>query len=88
MENKTTAPSKADRQGVVNAARNEDGASSVRSIEGQIREEQASRSTQATALESITAEQNSLDEAALPPARREQVRRYFSELRKRFEQSH
>jgi hypothetical protein len=88
MESKTTAPSKADRQGVVNASRNEDGTSSVRSIEGRIREEQASRSTQATALESITAEQNALDEAALPPARREQVRRYFSELRKRFEQSH
>ena len=36
--------------------------------------------------EAIQAEEVALDESALPTARREQVRRYFHELRKRFEQ--
>ena len=44
-----------------------------------------STATMRAALDAIAAEENALDEAALPAARREQVRRYFTELRKRFE---
>jgi hypothetical protein len=85
MGNAPTPGTKAGQQATVNAQRNADGASSVRAVEGQARNEQASRGAQATALDAIAAEENALDESALPPARREQVRRYFTELRKRFE---
>ena len=33
-------------------------------------------------FDAIAAEEGALDDTALPPARREQVRRYFTELRK------
>ncbi|RBP45947.1 hypothetical protein DES53_102331 [Roseimicrobium gellanilyticum] len=85
MGNTPTPGNKAGQQVTVNAQSNADGASSVRAVEGQARNEQASRGAQATALDAIAAEENALDESALPPARREQVRRYFTELRKRFE---
>jgi hypothetical protein len=87
MDNKATQQSKATQQGVVNAQRNAEGASAVRSIDGQARNEQTTRNTQAAAISAIVAEENALDDSALPPARREQVRRYFNELRKRFEKS-
>jgi hypothetical protein len=57
----------------------------MRSVEGGARKEDPTRSATPTTLEAIQAEEAALDEAALPPARREQVRRYFNELRKRFE---
>lgn len=85
MNGKPTEKSKPGQQSVVNAQRNADGESSVRSVEGQVQNEAATRSAQATALDAIASEENALDDAALPPARREQVRRYFTELRKRFE---
>ncbi len=72
-------------QVVVNAQQNNEGQSSVRAIEGGVRKEAASRSANQIATEAISAEEEALDESALPPARREQVRRYFTELRKRFE---
>jgi len=87
MGNAPTAKTNAGQSGVVNAQRNADGMSSVRSVEGQAHAEQAARTSQATALESIAAEENALDDASLPTARREQVRRYFTELRKRFEKA-
>ena len=80
-----TEKTKPGRQSVVNAQHNAEGESSVRAVEGQTHKEAATRSAQTTALEAITAEENALDDAALPTARREQVRRYFTELRKRFE---
>lgn len=86
MGNTPTQQSKAGTQATVNAQRNADGASSVRAVEGQAHPESASRASQATTIQTITAEENALDDQALPPARREQVRRYFTELRKRFEQ--
>ncbi len=85
MGNTPTASTKPAQQVTVNAQRNASGPSSVRAVEGQARTEDAGRGSQATALEAIAAEENALDDAALPPARREQVRRYFTELRKRFE---
>jgi len=87
MGSAPTPKTNAGQSGVVNAQRNAEGMSSVRSVEGQARPEQAARTVQATALESIAAEENALDDASLPTARREQVRRYFTELRKRFEKS-
>ena len=72
-------------QVVVNAQQSNEGQSSVRAIEGGVRKEVASRSASQIATEAISAEEEALDESALPPARREQVRRYFTELRKRFE---
>lgn len=85
MGNTPTQQNKAGSQATVNAQRNADGASSVRAVEGQAHPENASRSAQATTMQTITAEENALDDQSLPPARREQVRRYFTELRKRFE---
>jgi hypothetical protein len=72
-------------QVVVNAQQNNEGQSSVRRIAGGLRQEAASRSASQIATEAIAAEEEALDDSALPPARREQVRRYFNELRKRFE---
>lgn len=72
-------------QVVVNTESNNEGQSSVRAIEGGVRKEAASRSASQIAAEAIAAEEEALDDSALPPARREQVRRYFNELRKRFE---
>lgn len=83
--NDPTKPARAGQESMVNAQRGAEGQSTVRSVEGGARTEQAARSAQATALEAIKAEENALDDAALPAARREQVRRYFTELRKRFE---
>jgi hypothetical protein len=80
-----TDAQKAGNQNVVAAQQNNDGASSVRSIEGGARKEDASRTASQIATETLAAEEEALDEAALPPSRREQVRRYFTELRKRFE---
>ncbi len=80
-----TQQSKSTQQSTVNAQRNAEGASSVRTIEGKAHNEQSARTAQSTALEAIGAEENALDDSALPSARREQVRRYFTELRKRFE---
>ncbi|OYW74861.1 MAG: hypothetical protein B7Z37_15990 [Verrucomicrobia bacterium 12-59-8] len=74
-----------DNQSVVRAQQNSEGQSTVRTVEGGVRNEQSARSATQTALDAIQAEEAALDEAALPPARREQVRRYFNELRKRFE---
>jgi hypothetical protein len=80
-----TAKQSSSNQAVVAAQQNNDGQSSVRSIEGGARQENATRSASQIATEAIAAEEEALDESALPPARREQVRRYFTELRKRFE---
>lgn len=85
LNNTPTAKQDSGKQNVVQAQRNNEGQSTVRSVEGGPRAEQAVRSATQTALDAIQAEEAALDEAALPPARREQVRRYFNELRKRFE---
>jgi len=85
MENKPTQNTAANQSSTVNAQRNADGSSSVRTVEGQTHNEQATRSAEAAVLNAISAEENALDDSALPPSRREQVRRYFTELRKRFE---
>ncbi len=80
-----TAASASSQQAVVTAQQNQEGASTTRSVEGGARPEAASRQGSTVVLEALAAEEAALDEAALPPARREQVRRYFTELRRRFE---
>jgi hypothetical protein len=85
LNNTPTAKQNTENQSVVRAQQNSEGQSTVRSVEGGVRNEQSTRTATQTALEAIQAEEAALDEAALPPARREQVRRYFNELRKRFE---
>jgi hypothetical protein len=85
LNNAPTEKQKTDNQSLVRAQQGSEGQSTVRSVEGGARTEQSTRSATQTALDAIQAEEAALDEAALPPARREQVRRYFNELRKRFE---
>jgi hypothetical protein len=80
-----TTPQAAAGSAMVNAAAGGEGPSSVRSVAGGIRQEQAARGAVSTPAEFLAAEEAALDEVALPPARREQVRRYFTELRRRFE---
>ncbi len=85
LNNAPTQAQTVGNQSVVQAQQNGEGQSSVRAVEGGAHAEQAARQGTATALETIEAEEAALDESTLPPARREQVRRYFNELRRRFE---
>jgi hypothetical protein len=85
LDNTPTVTQKAGKSSVVDAKPNGEGSSSTRSIEGGIRTEAATRNAQSATLDLIKEQEAALDDSALPPARREQVRRYFNELRKRFE---
>lgn len=85
LNNTPTQRQQSSNEDVVQAQQNSQGQSTVRSVEGGPRTEQSGMGATQTTLEAIQAEEEALDEAALPPARREQVRRYFNELRKRFE---
>ncbi|MFM7605501.1 MAG: hypothetical protein ACKO8Z_09915 [Prosthecobacter sp.] len=85
LNNTPTAKQDLAKSDMVQAQQNAEGQSTVRSVEGGARREQSTRSGTQTALEALQVEEAALDEAALPPTRREQVRRYFNELRKRFE---
>ncbi|HCN31305.1 MAG TPA: hypothetical protein DIT64_21865 [Verrucomicrobiales bacterium] len=72
---------------VVNAQPGAEGPSSTRAVAGGIRQETAGNSATQTAVEFLAAEEAALDDTALPATRREQVRRYFNELRKRFDEA-
>lgn len=85
LNNKPTEKQQSGSQSMVAAQKTNEGQSTFRSVEGGVKKEQTVRSATATALQSIQAEEEALDDQALPPSRREQVRRYFTELRKRFE---
>lgn len=61
------------------------GDSVVRAVEGQAREEKATRSRQEVVTDFLAAEEQALDEQALPQSRRKHVLRYFSEIRRQFE---
>jgi hypothetical protein len=80
-----TSPQNTGNQAVVATQQNNEGSSSVRAVEGGARQENTSRSASQIAIEALSAQEEALDEMPLPPTRREQVRRYFTELRKRFE---
>ena len=85
LDTAPTAPPKAGQSATVNARSGNEGTSTTRSIEGGVRQEAANRTAEEMAVDLIHEQEAALDDAALPPARREQVRRYFQELRKRFE---
>jgi hypothetical protein len=85
LKNDPTAKTQSASSSTVNAQRGTEGQSTFRSVEGGTKKETASRSPTAAALDAIQAEEEALDDQALPPSRRDQVRRYFTELRKRFE---
>lgn len=80
-----TSPQSTSHQAVVAAQQNNQGSSNVRAVEGGARTENASRSASQIAIEALSSQEEALDEMPLPPSRREQIRRYFTELRKRFE---
>ncbi|MEZ5384624.1 MAG: hypothetical protein R3F13_03835 [Prosthecobacter sp.] len=85
LNNTPTSKQASAGESVVQAQQNNEGRSTVRSVQGAPRSETGTRSATQTALDAIEAEEAALDESALPPARREQIRRYFNELRRRFE---
>jgi hypothetical protein len=85
LNNTPTDKIESGAQRMVQGQQNNEGQSTVRSVQGGPRTENAARSASQAALDAIQAEESALDEAALPPARREQIRRYFNELRRRFE---
>lgn len=85
LNNKPTEKQSSGNQSMVAAQKTNEGQSTSRAVEGGTKKEQATRSATATAVQAIQAEEEALDDQALPPSRREQVRRYFTELRKRFE---
>lgn len=63
-----------------------EGASTLRQVEGGApREEGVQQGSATLSVEFMQAQEAAMDEAALPTARREQVRRYFNALRKRLE---
>lgn len=61
------------------------GDSVVRAVQGQVRQEKATRSRQEVVTDFLAAEEQALDEQALPQSRRKHVLRYFSEIRRQFE---
>jgi len=61
------------------------GASTLRAVEGREREEQAGRERHQLTIDRLRAEEQALDDLALPMSRREEVRRYFHRLRESFE---
>jgi hypothetical protein len=80
-----TARSKAQDSKQVSAVANTAGQSSVRQIAGGVTEQSSGLATQSITAEFLAAEEAALDDAALPAGRREQIRRYFTALRKRLE---
>jgi hypothetical protein len=86
LKGEETEAQETARQALVKAQTNQEGASRVRQVQGGAPgEEQATRGASAAAVEFLEAQEQALDESALPVARREQVRRYFNELRRRLE---
>ena len=81
-----TAAQKAVRDSTVTAQINQDGESSMRSVQGKMRQEATQRERQQTAVNFIKVEEEALDERALPLSRRDHVLKYFTALRKRFEE--
>ncbi|MCB1228513.1 MAG: hypothetical protein KDK99_22095 [Verrucomicrobiales bacterium] len=86
MKGDATFAQQASREALVQAQDTGEGQSAKRQVAGGAPQtEQAQRARQQQAREFSAADEAALDELALPPARREAVRRYFNELRRRFE---
>ena len=81
---KTLASARDDR---VETKRGTEGDSETRSVQSnKVREEAATLATRAASGDFRSVEESAMDEQALPPGRRDQVRRYFNALRDRFEE--
>jgi chemotaxis protein histidine kinase CheA len=81
--NKPTELNPAAAQGEVAATAGADGESFTQSIDGQPREEAIARTARQSAAAFLKEQEQALDLENLPPARREQIRRYFESVRKR-----
>lgn len=81
-----TQQQKATDSKTVTAVSNKSGASSLRQIAGGISQAQSLLTSRQSQADFLSAEEAALDDSTLPPARREQIRRYFTALRKRLEQ--
>ncbi len=77
---------KAGADAKVVAQAGKDGDSSVRAVEGEVKAEKAERSRQDVVADFIAVEEQALDEESLPMSRRRHVLRYFTAIRKQFEQ--
>lgn len=62
-----------------------EGESTMKSIEGEARAEEAARTRQEVIADFIAVEEQALDDQALPLSRRQHVLRYFSAIRRQFE---
>lgn len=69
------------------ARQGEEGDSSVRAVEGEVKAETATRSRQDIVAEFIAVEEQALDEEALPLSRRRHVLRYFTAVREQLEKA-
>lgn len=85
FDNETEAM-KAGKDSEVVAQINDSGESTVRAVEGGARRENATRSRQEIVTEFLSAEEQALDGKAIPRSRREHVIRYFSAIRRQFEE--
>ena len=83
-----TQSAEAKQSATVNATAGQDGSSSTRKIEGQSTSEAtAAQPINEQPLQQVQREEAALDDLPLPANRLEHVRRYFIELRKRFEEN-
>jgi chemotaxis protein histidine kinase CheA len=80
---KPTEIQAAAAQGEVAASPGTDGESFTQSIDGQPRDEATTRAARQSAATFLKEQEQALDTENLPPARREQIRRYFESVRKR-----
>lgn len=80
-------PVSSSRQALVNAQSSREGTSTLRQVDGGLpdQNEAAQRDTVSLTAAYLEAQEAALEEAVLPPTRREQVRRYFNALRQRLE---
>ncbi|MEX2577918.1 MAG: hypothetical protein WD342_02580 [Verrucomicrobiales bacterium] len=87
MVDRESEAMKFTRDAEVVARTGEDGESTVRAVEGRARRESATRSRQEVVGDFLAVEEQALDGKSLPASRREHVLRYFSEIRRQFEQN-
>jgi hypothetical protein len=86
LKGEETAVPESGKSAMTTAQQTGEGASTLRQVEGGApRDEAVSQGSAALSVEFMEAQEAAMDEAALPTARREQVRRYFNALRKRLE---
>lgn len=76
----------ASREGRVMAQINRDGGSTTRAVEGGARSEEAELARREVVADFLAVEEQALDGQSVPRTRREQVLRYFSEIRRQFEE--